>query len=294
MRNRFDQLAKQIGQAVLRQSGFTVANEEVSPETQHADLRHEPDPQRSTERERLGLLGRFASIPCLIEVYGHAPSAEEFRACLSKHLAFWQQSARRGRSTKRKKPKAQGEVQADPFLWIIAAGTPTTLLQNLRPERGTEWPPGTYFFGANVLRVGLIVASELPKERSTLLVRLMAAGALLPSATEELANLPPDAAERSMVEEILLRLAANLEKQPRLSTEEQEFVMAMQSTWEQARQTGRAEGERALLVRQMRRKFGTVSDEAVQKINQASIADLELWGERVLTAASESDVLNNP
>jgi hypothetical protein len=62
----------------------TVAHDGISPETQFADLRHEPDPARKAERARLGLLGRIAATLCLIEVYGHAPSAEEFRACLAK------------------------------------------------------------------------------------------------------------------------------------------------------------------------------------------------------------------
>jgi hypothetical protein len=89
MRNRFDQFAKQIGQEALGPSGTTVAHDEINSETQYADLRHEPDPARNAERERLGLLGRFASHACLIEVYSEAPNAEEFRACLAKHIASW-------------------------------------------------------------------------------------------------------------------------------------------------------------------------------------------------------------
>ena len=98
MRNRFDHLAKQIGKEALSPSGVTSAHDEISPETQHADLRHEPDPARKAERARLGLLGRIAAALCLIEIYGHAPSAEEFRACLAKHIAFWQKRARDARA----------------------------------------------------------------------------------------------------------------------------------------------------------------------------------------------------
>ena len=89
MRNRFDHLGKQIGQKALGPFGPTVAHDEISPETQQADLRHEPDPLRKAQRARLGLLGRIAATICLIEIYGHAPNAEEFRACLAKHIAFW-------------------------------------------------------------------------------------------------------------------------------------------------------------------------------------------------------------
>lgn len=81
-RNRFDRLAKDVGEEALRASGTTLVNEEINSTTQYADLSHAPDPARKVERERLGLLGRLAAEPCLIEVYSGAPSPEDFRACL--------------------------------------------------------------------------------------------------------------------------------------------------------------------------------------------------------------------
>lgn len=94
MRNRFDQLGKQIGQEALGASGPTVAHDEISPDAQHADLRHEPDPAREAERARLGLLGRLASILCLIEIYSGAPDEDEVLACVGKLIAFRQKQAR--------------------------------------------------------------------------------------------------------------------------------------------------------------------------------------------------------
>ena len=68
MRNHFDHLAKELGQAALGPSGITVVNEPITAETQYADLRYEPDPARQAARDRLGLLGRIASDVCLLEV----------------------------------------------------------------------------------------------------------------------------------------------------------------------------------------------------------------------------------
>ena len=82
MRNRFDHLAKQIGQKALGPSGTTVTQDAINPETQYADLRYEPDPARQGERDRLGLLGRLAACACILEIYSEAPQAEDFRACL--------------------------------------------------------------------------------------------------------------------------------------------------------------------------------------------------------------------
>jgi len=101
MRNKFDKVAKGIGEEALGTSGTISINAEVSPETQHADLRHEPDPQRKAERKRLGLLGRLAAVPCLIEVFSQSLSANDFRACLlcrtrhNRHYAAWRIMPRR-------------------------------------------------------------------------------------------------------------------------------------------------------------------------------------------------------
>ncbi|HEX7843932.1 MAG TPA: hypothetical protein VF469_40940, partial [Kofleriaceae bacterium] len=204
-------------------------NEAINPETQYADLRHEPDPARQAERDRLGLLGRIAAFFCLIEVYSQAPNAEEFRACLAKHLASWQHRARKARSDNKKRSEQQQPPEAfvDSFLWIIAAGAPKTLLTKLRLEPAPDWPAGVYFFGEDILRVGVVVASELPRERTTLLVRLMAAGPLLPQAVKEVASLPPDAHERAVAEPILLNFQHVLGLESSQTPDEQEFIMAM-------------------------------------------------------------------
>jgi len=236
MRNHFDHLSKQIGRGALGPSGPTAVNDVINPETQYADLRHEPDPARQAERDRLGLLGRLASVACLIEVYSQAPSGEEFRACLSKHLASWQQRARKARSDHKKRNESPSpEEPVDPFLWIIAAGAPTTLLTKLKLEPASDWPVGVYLFGDDVLRVGIVVASELPRDITTLLVRLMAAGPLLAPAVKEVAALAPDAYERAVAEPVLLELQHMLGQDSSQDPDEQEFIMAMLKSWEEGK-----------------------------------------------------------
>lgn len=289
MRNRFDHLAKQIGSEALGASGVTVVHDEISPETQHADLRHEPDPARENERARLGLLGRIAAVLCLIEVYGHAPSADEFRACLAKHLAFWRQRARKDRKV------AQPAPFVAPFLWIIAAGAPTALSRKLELKPAPSFPAGVYFFGEDVLRVGFVVASELPRERSTLLVRLMAAGPLLARAVEDLADLPEDAYERVVAGQILLDLRHVLESKPSPTPEEQEFIVTMQDYWQQARELGRTE-TRADAVLTVLRVRGVAVPDAVREriLAQKDASLLERWLEKAIVAASAGEVIGDP
>lgn len=305
MRNRFDQLAKQIGQEALGPSGTTVTHDEINAETQYADLRHEPDPARQAERDRIGLLGRFAAYFCLIEVYSQAFDAEEFRACLAKHLTSWQGRARKTRADNRKRSE-QGqptEALVDPFLWIIAAGAPTSLLTEIEIEPAPGWPVGVYLFGANVLRVGIVVASQLPRDSSTLLVRIMAAGSLLVPAVEEVAALPPDSYVRAVAEPVLLYFRHVLAQEPSRTPDEQEFIVAMYKTWAEHRAEGRAEGRAeshaeaqanaVLTVLRVRRI--AVSDAAHQRIlAEKDLQRLERWLERAVVAASVGEVIDDP
>jgi post-segregation antitoxin (ccd killing protein) len=304
MHNRFDQLGKRIGQAALGRSGPTVVHDEISSDAQHADLRHEPHPARAAERARLGLLGRLASVPCLIEIYGHAPDAAEFRACLSKHLTSWRQRARgaRPRKPQQRRRTARPSAAAAPFLWIIAAGTPKRLVAELELAPAPGWPAGVYLFGGSVLRVGLVAANELPRDRRTLLVRLMAAGPLLPRAIEELGELPDDAYEHTVAGPTLLALQHVLESKPRRTRQEQEVLVRINEFYEQTRSQWVKEG-RALersttraadLLTVLRVRGIRVARAARERIlTETDAKRLKRWLERAARAETLAEVFGD-
>ena len=294
MRNRFDHVAKQIGQRALGPFGTAVTQDAISPETQYADLRYEPDPTRQGERDRLGLLGRLASSACIIEVYSEAPQAEDFRACLTKHLVAWQQRVRDARSESKKRSESPPrDGSGTSFLWIIAAGAPTTLVAKLRLERAPHWPTGIYLFGDDVLRVGMVVASELPRDRTTLLIRLMAAGPLLAPAVKEVAALPPDAYERTVAEPILLQFKHMLEHSSSQDPDEQEFIMAMLKSWEEGKAEARTETQANAVLAVLRVRGIAVSDAALDRIRgEKNLAQLERWLEKAVIASSVAEVID--
>jgi hypothetical protein len=299
MRNRFDYVSKTIGEKALGPAGTTIAHAAIQPETQYADLRHEPDPARQDERDRLGLLGRLAASPCLIEVYSAAPDAEDFRACLAKHLAAWQQRARQARSNHRKQNEPPNSEQSRAsFLWIIAAGTPANLIDKLKLEPAASWPPGIYLFGDDVLSVGIVAAAELPRERSNLLVRLMAGGRHVTPAVPEVAALPPTAFERIIAEPLLLQLQHVIKQSPNPSPDEKEFLMAMQKTWEDAKAEGKAEGtveglaQSVVTVLQLR---GVAVPEPIREriLAQKDMALLSTWLGKAVVASSIAEVIDD-
>ena len=109
-------------------------------------------------------------------MYGHAPDGGEWRGCLIKHFAHWEASRRRARAANKKR-KSKGldrERFVEPMLWIVAVAFSEPMLQKLKVRTRASFPPGVFFHGDDLHRVGIVVASKLPRDRSTLLVRIMA------------------------------------------------------------------------------------------------------------------------
>ena len=238
MRKSFEKRERNVGKAALERSGRTAVQYEIAPDTQHAGIWHAPDPAHRAERARLGLLGRMASVHCMIELYAHEPSAEELRTSLGKHLVYWQACIDKAGAAKRRRKasaraRSPGPAQ-EPFLWIVAAKFDASMLKKLNAEPMPGWPAGVYALGKDLLRVGIVVAAELPRERSTLLVRIMAAGPGLPQAIAELSALPPDAGERIVAEGGLVRLYRALAKARSRTPEEEKFVASMRRRFKRA------------------------------------------------------------
>jgi hypothetical protein len=301
MHHPYDDLAKNVGKGALEASGPTTVEHAIARSAQRADIRHDPDPARGAERARLGLLGRIAEILCLIEIYGHTPDGGEWRDCLSKHFAHWEASGRRARTDNRKR-KTQGldpEPFVKPMLWILAVAFSEPMLRKLKVRTRASFPSGVYFHGDDLHRVGIVVASELPRDRSTLLVRFMAAGALLPDAIADLAALPEDAIERGLVEGELVDLERVLGAKPSRTPEEEEIVAMMKGTFTEARKMGRDEGAAAArahdVLTVLRVRGIAVPDAARERIlAEKDPVRLERWHERAILVASVEEALSEP
>jgi len=144
--------------------------------------------------------------------------------------------------------------------------------------------------------VGLVVASELPRDRSTLLVRIMAGGPVLPRAIADLVALPEDAYERTVAEGVLVQLDHVLGTKPIRSPEEEEFIVTMQSTWKQARKEGRHEGRHEEAVRAVLTAFRVrgiaVPDTTRDRIlAETDLDQLQRWLEKAIVAGSLDEVL---
>jgi hypothetical protein len=179
-----------------------------------------------------------------------------------------------------------------PIQWVISSGRPDAGIDGLgfRPMPGGrsgiyEGPPLQY--------TRLVVVSELPVARDTLLMRLLGAGSVLKQAIAELQALPAEAPERRLALPVLLRLGLSVPTDPAQQTsDDQEFLMNTEDIVETWRREAMKDGERKLLLRQLRRRFGAEIDgETERRVTAASAEQIEVWAERVLSAATLAELL---
>jgi hypothetical protein len=205
----FDYFAKLVAEEGLAPACASTSEHEVRHDAQRADLFVEPDPKRFVHLAPLGLLGRLCRRPCTLEFIHGTPGPRRVEACIGKILAFRKQRRR----AKRREP-----VQR-----ILTSGVPRAALRDFgfRPARG--WGPGVYS-SPRCLATLVVVASELPVTRDTLLVRLIAGSdSVLEQAKAEVMALPADALERRLAAGIVVKL------KPRLGDKRaQEFRAMMQ------------------------------------------------------------------
>ena len=73
---------------------------------------------------------------------------------------------------------------------------------------------------------------------------------------------------------------------------EQGLERGMEQGLERGIEQGRVEGERTVLERQLRRRFGPLSPVVAERLREASAADLETWAENLLDARTPDDVFD--
>ncbi|MFS8067741.1 MAG: hypothetical protein ACMG6S_15360 [Byssovorax sp.] len=230
MRTRFDQFGKQMIRTALAARGPVETDAEVPADTRRIDLWFMPDPTLEPVSDDLGLLGRMTAGPTTLELFHCTPSGEELAACLIKHGEF-----RHFLSLRKPPPPI-------PTQWVISSGCPENGIEGLwlRPLNG--WPAGSYE-GPPLLWTRLLVVSELPVTRETLLLRLLGAGKVLKQAITELKALQAEASERTLALPILLRLRLEVPADPTKRTrDDQEFLMNTQDIVETWRREAIQEG----------------------------------------------------
>lgn len=294
MRSWPETYAKDVLGSILELRGRVIMEHEIVERRLRADMLFVPEPDRRG-REDLGIVERMTELgPCVIELFSRPPRAQAGFDCVGKHLAHHRvlcnQAQRKGEA-----------APPRPRLWMISPGRPRSLIAEMAMQPMDGWPPGFWRL-AGAFHVHLVVVRDLPEVRETLLLRLLGNGKRLQRAHAEVDRLPLNSRLRQSLETLMVAWREEI-----FETSREEEMLSPESkaryaAWEkrvrgegrlEGIKEGRLEGERMLLRKQLALRFGELPAEVERRIECASLAELELWAERVLTAGSLAAVFTD-
>jgi hypothetical protein len=237
VRNLEDVLGKNILRDVFRLRGSAETEAEVPPgNAKRIDLWFVPakDTLAPGAPEFTGILAAMIAEPAAIELWSDPPGVDDFHVSSAKR-EVWRETLQ----LRDKRPWPR------PMLWHVCAGKPERVLKNF--DYVSAEIPGWYRPYTRELRVQVLVISELPKTRSTLLFRLLGRGRVRRDALHELRALPNDAWEKQLALPWLVQLGLEVPVDRLVTPEDKEFVMDIQ-VWfqdfcEQQKRIGREQAQ---------------------------------------------------
>jgi hypothetical protein len=294
-RNPFDQFSKQLLEEVLAPYGTVEISLEVTGESQFVDVFFEPSTSEAIAPQELGLLGRIAQTPCLLEPFRNQPSAFEIRSCLQK---LYQVHGNYQRKAKREKNSI---TESDlPQLWILASSASDVLLNGFGASSDEGWGSGVYFLPSSS-KAAIVAINQLPHNEETLFLRLLGKGQTQKQAVDEVIAIDAREPKRAAILRLLSNWKISIEITGQVEAEE-ELMMALTQAyleWEQqteqrgrqeGEQSGVLKGERSLILRQLTRRLGTIAPTTESQIRSLSLVQLEALGEALLDFSQPSDL----
>jgi hypothetical protein len=287
-----DKFAKDYLEELLKDYGEVKASEKVSGEIKEIDVFFTPNKQPNSNLQILGLLGRFAENPAIIEPFRNPASTDEICDCLLKLLEV---KALLRRETKANKTKLQdSEI---PKLWVLTPTISETRLSSFGTIQKSDWLSGVHFL-PDALRTAIVAIHQLPQIPETLWLRLLGRGNVQSQAIMELQGLPLNHPYQKATLELVYNLRENLKVNQELETDDRELVMRLEPLYqrdrEQAKQEGREEGrqqgEQDLILRLLNRRIGEINQSLIEQIQGLSIEQLENLGEALLDFSNVADL----
>ncbi|MEH1969043.1 DUF4351 domain-containing protein [Nostoc sp.] len=283
-----DKFAKDYLEELLKDYGEVKASEKVSGEIKEIDVLFTPAKQQSSNIQILGLLGRFAQQPAIIEPYRNPASTDEICDCILKLLEI---KALLRREAKTNKIKLQDS--GIPKLWVFTPTISETRLSSFGTMQKAGWLSGVHFL-PDALRTAIIAIHQLPQTQETLWLRLLGRGSVQSQAIIELQALPLDHPYQKATLELVYNLRENLRVNQELEADDRELIMRLEPLYqrdrEQAIQEGNKQGEQRLVLRLLNRRIGEIDTSLIERIQGLSLEKLENLGEALLDFSSVADL----
>ncbi|MEH1963543.1 MAG: hypothetical protein V7L05_27600 [Nostoc sp.] len=260
----YDQFAKDYLKELLQPLGEVETSRKVPAQIREIDVYFVPSPQSTSNRIELGLLGKFAAEPALIEPFRNAATIAEIRSCMSKLFDIFAEVKRQTKGDKNR--IAESDL---PRLWIFSPTASESILDGFRTNLDEEnWGIGVHFLG-DYLRTGIVAIHQLPCTEETLWLRILGKGRVQQQAIDELEALPQNNLLRSKAIDLLLSLKTTLEFNQNIDEEDRDLIMRLSPIYEQklaeAKQEGIQEGiqaeRRNVIENLLQFRFGSLDAE---------------------------------
>jgi Domain of unknown function (DUF4351) len=283
-KNSFDQFSKQFLEEFLSPLGAVETSHEVSGEAQFVDVYFIPNLELKTTSASLGLLGRIAQTPCLIEPFRNQPSSDEVRSCL---LKLYQVHGDYRRRARREKENLK-EVHL-PQLWVLASSASESLLSGFGASPENDWGSGIYFLSPS-LKTVIIGINQLPCTQETLLLRLLGEEKTQRQAITEVLAFDTEDPRRSSILKLLASWKISIEVTEQVAEAEKELLMALSQAYLEWEQKTEQQGAKSLVLRLLNRRVGMVPEDLEAQISSLALDELESLGDALLDFASLSDL----
>ena len=288
----WDKFSKDYLETFLASSGDVKTSLDVTAETQEIDVYFRPTSSKIPPE--LGLLGRLAQTPCLLEPYRNPVTIDGIIACLSKLFTVREQLQREAH--RNQQPLLAENI---PRLWILTPTASQRIITAFSALNNPDWGEGIHFLPP-ALTTAIIVLHQLPETPETLWLRLLGRGGTRSRAIDELEALSPHHPFKSASLKLLYNLSRNLQALPKRTQEERKFIMRLAPLYEQDReaaiQKGRIEGiqqgEANLVLRLLNRRFGELPPHITETIQKLAVEQLEDLGEALLDFETQADLIN--
>jgi hypothetical protein len=296
-----DQFAKQfLAELFEPLNGEVKVNYEIHAERRYVDIYFTPPATITSNAhfQALGLLGQMVEKRCLLEPFRSPPNQSDVNNCLLKLLSIHNE-LQNHQTRQHKNPLPQEQL---PRLWILATSASEPLLDSYATQLNLFWGKGIYFLQEPFLSA-IVAIDRLPTTPQTLYLRMLGKGPTQQQAIQEFLTLFPKTKSLGQyVLDLLTKYRIYLETQDKLTEDERELLMNLESTYlkwkeenrlqglQQGMQQGRLEGQRLFVEQMLKVRFG-----GIDEILSSLVDPLLLLGpeesSRLLLQASREELL---
>jgi hypothetical protein len=280
----YDDFAKGFLEALLSPFGTVEPSYKIAAEVREVDVYFTPS-SNNLDRTDLGLLGKCATAPAVIEPFRNSVSVPQIRACMSKLYDLHADIYRAAKRDKQIEPKDD----VLPTLWILTPTLSDNILTSLGATLDADRGEGVYLL-PSAQKTGIVVIHRLPRTPETLWFRILGKEGVQRRAIEEVAQLPQGHPYRQNTLELLGNLKVTLEARTIIQPEDRDLIMQLSPLYlekiQAAKQEGKLEGkleDRQEIALRMLRK--NIPLETIAEITELNIEQVQTLRSRSVGSA---------